>query len=142
MDQFIQTVKEHEGYSSCVYQDSLGYFTIGYGKMVDKRKNGGLTESQASYILNDELQSARASLQSFQWFNAMDEVRQDVIVELCFNIGLQGVLKFHNMIAAITAKDYATASNCLLDSLWCRQVGTTRSDNMALRLKDGFYASF
>jgi lysozyme len=141
MDKFLQTVKEHEGFSSSVMQDSLGYWTIGFGCCVDKRKSCGLTEEQASYILNSQLSDAELELSHLPWFLLLDIVRQDVLIELCFNIGLDGVLEFKQMIASLENKDYSAASMHLLNSLWAKQVKSGRADNMASRLKDGVYAS-
>ena len=142
MDQLTQIVIKHEGMEKSAYQDSLGYWTIGVGRLIDSRKNAGLSNDEMLYLLKNDLNQCELELAHFPWFMALDTVRQDVLVELCFNIGLHGVLEFEQMIKALTAKDYDTASHCLLNSLWAKQVKAGRADNMALRLKDGFYAAY
>ncbi len=139
MNKLLKIVKEHEGFSPWAYQDSLGYWTVGYGKCLDKRQNCGLTEEEATYLLTNELSSAELELSHFDWFKLLDTVRQDVLIELCFNIGLSGVLKFHQMINAIQNKDYPAAAMHLLNSLWAKQVSKDRSENMANRLSKGTY---
>ena len=140
-DELLNVIKKHEGFSSSVYPDSLGYWTLGYGFCVDKRKNCGITEEEASYILNNQLSEAELQLQPYLWFTSLDKVRQGVLIELCFNIGLEGVLKFTQTIQAISNKDYNLAAKEMLNSLWCQQVGDNRANNMANRLKTGSYAS-
>ena len=139
MDELLDVVKQHEGLSLYCYHDSLGYETIGYGRCIDKRKNCGLTQQEAEYLLNNDLAKAEIELSHFDWFMAMDIVRQDVLIELNFNIGLTSLLRFTQTIASIQNKDYAAAAMHLLNSEWAKQVGQNRSENMANRLKTGAY---
>ncbi len=139
MDRFIDTLIEHEGKSKSAYQDSLGFWTIGIGTLIDAKKDAGLTDSEMIYLLNNRLMIAEKELSHFPWFINLDIVRQDMLIELCFNIGLQGLLKFHQMIFAIQNKDFGAAAMHLLNSKWAKQVKINRADNMARRLKTGSY---
>ena len=141
MDQLTKIIIQHEKKEKSAYQDSLGFWTIGIGRLIDARKNAGLSEDEMLYLLNNDLGQCEIELSHFKWFMSLDHVRGDVMVELCFNIGLSGVLQFHQMISSIENKDYAAASMHLLNSLWAKQVKAERADNMAARLKDGVYAS-
>lgn len=135
----ITIIKEHEGLYLYAYPDSLGFITIGYGKCIDKRKGDGISQQEAQYLLENDLANSRMQLAHFEWFNKLDTVRQDVLVELCFNIGLGGVLEFKHMLNCIEQKDYKAAAADMLYSLWARQVGSNRSQNMAHRLASGSY---
>ena len=139
MNNLINCVKEHEGFSPWAYQDSLGYFTIGYGKLIDKRKNAGLTQEEAQYLLQNELNRCEIELSHFSWFMALDIVRQEVFIELCFNIGLSSLLQFKETITAVEAKNYQLAAENMLHSEWAKQVGPNRSNSMAQRLITGSY---
>lgn len=139
MTELEQIIIAHEGEKSFVYPDSLGYWTIGIGRLVDKRKGGGLSQDEMIYLLQNDIAKARNELLPYSWFNNLDTVRQEVLIELCFNIGLGGILEFKNTLALIEAKEYEKASQNLLESLWAKQVGPIRSQNMAKRLATGSY---
>lgn len=136
----ITKVISHEGLVQSAYQDSLGYWTIGYGTLIDERKGGLLTVPECRFLLDNRLAIARKSLTPYDWFRALDQVRQDVLVELVFNMGLQGLLGFVRMIAALTAKDFNTAAKEYLNSKAAKQVGPIRSVDIAYRIKYGRYA--
>jgi lysozyme len=142
MNSLLSCVKLAEGFNPYAYNDSLGYVTIGYGFCVDKRIGNGMTEAQASYLLQDELNSCEIQLSHFSWYTGIDNtVRQEALIELCFNMGLPHLLEFKQMIAAIQSNDFSAASADLLNSLWAKQVHETRANNIANRLKNGVYAS-
>jgi GH24 family phage-related lysozyme (muramidase) len=82
---------EHEGEILSAYQDSLGYWTIGVGHLIDKRRGGGITQKISRLLLEDDIAHATASARaSFDWIDQLDPVRQDVIVMLTFNMGVGG----------------------------------------------------
>lgn len=140
-DRLEQEVITHEGKSKSVYKDSLGYDTIGIGRMCDKRKNAGLSDDEMLYLLRNDLSKAKLELTPYSWFITLDDVRQGVLIEICFNIGLDGFLQFKRMIQALSDKDYGLSAKELINSLWSKQVGPNRSQNMANRLKTGIYES-
>ena len=135
----VSKIKEHEGLCLYAYNDSLGYITVGYGRCLDRRKGKGITQAEAQFLLENDINECRGHLAHFIWFTDLDTIRQDVLVELCFNIGLTGVLEFKNMLSLLAQHNYKGAAADLLDSLWCKQVGPTRSQDMAHRLATGSY---
>ncbi len=139
MDQLIKKIIEHEGKSRSAYQDSLGYWTIGIGRLCDKRMNAGLSEDEMAYLLNNDLNSSRKELSYYDWFNKLDAVRQGVLIELHFNLGIEKLLGFKQMIASVKSGYYLNASSQLLKSVWAKQVGEKRANDMASRLKNGIY---
>ena len=42
---------EEEGLVLHAYEDHLGYLTIGYGRLIDKRRGGGISKAEAEYLL-------------------------------------------------------------------------------------------
>jgi lysozyme len=127
---------QHEGLRLKPYKDTVGKLTIGVGRNLD---DCGISHDEALVLLENDLNSCRYQLTQYSWFRTLDAVRQDVIVELVFNVGLQRALNFKKMIAALAEFDYATASKELLDSAWSKQVGPNRSNDMAKRLETGAY---
>ena len=142
MDELLNNFVEHdEGFKSYAYQDSLGFWTIGFGKCIDKRKNCGISKEEALYLLKNELQECELELNHMHWFINLDRIRQEVFIELCFNIGLGSLLEFKQTIEAVQNKDYSLAAKNMLASKWADEVGANRSNNMAQRLITGQYAS-
>lgn len=128
----LDRLKKHEGFRSKPYRCPAGKLTIGYGRNIE---DNGITEAEASFLLVEDVKKCRAECQkSFAWFGDMDRDRQDVIVELDFNMGLKRLLGFKKMLAACARKDYEAAAREMLDSLWARQVGK-RAQTLAAIMK-------
>lgn len=137
-DKLISLIKLHEGIKLLPYIDTVGKTTIGVGRNLT---DIGISNDEAMMLLNNDINKAEIELAHFTWFTQLDTVRQGVLIELCFNIGLTSLLKFTQTIQAIESKDYNSAAMHLLNSKWASQVGTGRSENMANRLKTGSYGS-
>ena len=121
-------------YKSCTCA-KRGKLTIGYGRNLD---DVGLSKLEGEVLLDHDLHTAEMNAgKAFDWFAACSELRQRAVVELCFNLGIVGFKGFRQTIAAIKAKQYVAASLNLLDSLWAKQVGETRSQRIARYLRDG-----
>jgi lysozyme len=136
MDELAQRIEVHESLRLFPYTDTVGKLTIGYGRNLQDR---GLSKAEATYLMMNDLDESRMELIHYDWFNKLDKVRQEVLIELHFNIGLTRLLKFKQMIAYLIIGDYTKAAEQLLDSLWAKQVGRTRSQDMANRLTTGKY---
>ena len=137
-DQHIKSIlKREEGFVSHVYQDHLGYWTIGYGKMVDKRKGGGITEEQALRIMMDDVDTIEDELdRQIDWFWELDPVRQAVLVCMAYQMGVPGLLRFRNTLLNIKAGNYAQAAKGMRASLWAQQT-PGRAERMAKAMETG-----
>lgn len=136
----LARVRAHEGKRPYAYQDSKGYWTIGYGKLIDKRKGGGLSDDEMEYLLQNEIQKVIKELEVYAWYKIQDEVRRGVLIELGFNMGVPNLLGFKKMISALKVFDYITAGKELIDSKWARQdVGAARVADVKYRLEQGKY---
>jgi lysozyme len=139
MDELVNRIIIHEGKSKSAYQDSLGYWTIGIGRLCDKRFNAGLSDDEMIYLLNNDIANAKQEMSHFSWFNKLNDVRQGVLIELNFNIGLSHLLEFKTMINYLILSDYKNAALAMLKSLWAKEVGVNRSTDMSNRLITGSY---
>lgn len=120
----IAEYERDEGFRRSVYQDSLGYWTIGIGRMVDKRKGGGITRDEAVYLLTNDLKRTDAELdKAYPWWRSMSGPRQAVLRNMCFNMGLATLSQFKNTLAAMKAGNYRKAAAGMLASKWAGQVG-------------------
>ena len=137
----IQKLKEDlirdEGKVLYAYQDTLGYWTIGVGHLIDKRKGGGLPDAVVEMLLLHDIdEKIEACRKAFSWFDELDDARQRVIVNMAFNLGIDGLKKFKRMLSAIENKDYSEAARQMLDSVWAKQVGI-RATRLANLMKYG-----
>ncbi len=131
-----QDLIRHEGLKTTVYLDSLGNETIGCGRNVDHR-GGGITEAEALYLLDNDIARVQAELDhALPWWRSMDEVRQQVLANMSFNMGLATLLRFHNMLGALEHHNYDQAAQEMLDSRWAKQVGK-RAVELAERMRTG-----
>lgn len=117
-----------------VYSDTRGKLTIGYGHNLSDK---GITAAQAERLLHDDVTEVVTALeQRFPWWTHLNEIRQRVLVEMAFNLGLMGLLGFQNTLAAIERGEYQIAAEQLLDSLWAKQVGS-RATRLAEMMRRG-----
>ena len=133
----LASVKKHEGWRPYAYRDSLGYLTIGYGRLIDQQKGGGITEQEGEMLLSNDLAGSVNSAPLFvKNYHELSENRQRVVIEMIFNLGSGGFAKFKNTIAAIERGDYEAASKGMLNSLWAKQV-KGRAKTLAEMMKTG-----
>lgn len=85
----IRELERDEGFRSYVYQDSEGYWTIGIGRMVDKRLGGGITKAEADYLKLNDIAKFRMLLdQKIPWWRELDPVRQRAVQNMAFQMGV------------------------------------------------------
>ncbi len=119
IENIIKSLKDHEGFRAKVYRDSLGVATIGYGFAI---KDLDLSEQIAGKILEQKVRDLINEIaERFDWFQWVPDPGQDVIIEMCYQLGVAGVSKFTNTIAAIKRQDWETAANEMLNSRWAIQ---------------------
>lgn len=119
MESFEDMLIRHEGIRSQPYIDSVGVQTIGIGHNLHKP----LSHAAIMQIFRDDLADARNDcLHAFPWFADLDESRQWVLINMCFNLGLPRLQKFYKFLTAVEQGDYETAASEMLESLWAKQV--------------------
>lgn len=112
---------DHEGLELKPYQCTADKLTIGVGRNIEDR---GITEDEARYLLKNDIKIVEDELLEKKPVVAgLDAVRQRVLVDMGFNLGIPTLLKFQNMWAAIEDEDFQTAADEAMDSRWAKQVG-------------------
>lgn len=123
-----------EGFSGTAYRDTAGILTVGYGRNLDIR---GITRDEAEFLLeNDATRVAAEVEERIPWVYQMDGVRKLVILNMAFNLGIGGLLKFQKMLSAAKAGDYVVAARQMQQSKWYRQVGA-RAARLVSRMRTG-----
>jgi lysozyme len=136
MDLKQQLIRE-EGAESCAYQDSLGYWTIGVGRLIDSRKGGGLSNEEIDMLLdNDIKRNYEAVLKALPWIEKLSDQRQAVLIEMAFQMGVSGLLQFKRTLGSIEDGQYGEAAVEMLDSLWAQQT-PERAKRLSKQMESG-----
>ena len=136
MDRLLASVKKHEGYRNKVYLDTLGKRTVGVGHLCVEdfwEDDKEYEEKFLMDILEADLQNAIKGAKDLMSENGcmdMDEVAEEIIIEMIFQLGKTGVSKFKNMWKALSELNYVGASYEMLDSRWAKQT-PNRAKGMA-----------
>jgi len=136
MDPLIEQLKRHEGFSAKPYFCTANKLTIGYGRNLD---DVGITESEASELLRQDIARARHDVfVNIAFAHLLDDARLDVLINMCFNLGIYRLLGFKKMLAALERRDYIQASIEMMDSRWAHQVGG-RAVELSVQMQTGMY---
>lgn len=127
----VESIKRHEGFRSRMYEDSVGVKTIGYGFNLEEIE---LPKPVAELWLAHEIQNHQKELEQFHWYHNLDAVRQDVLLDLHYNLGDSRFRQFKRMIKALENQKYDEAAKEMLDSKWASQVGN-RATKLASLMK-------
>lgn len=117
----ISQLRLHEGERLKPYRCTAGKLTIGVGRNLEDR---GITAQESAYLLGNDIDHHWSELvRALPWVERLDEVRQRVLLDMAFNLGIGGLLGFKNTLATIQAGNYQKAGVMMLDSRWAKQVG-------------------
>ena len=125
----VEDIKKEEGYRSSVYLDTLDKPTIGYGFLIDTLE---LQEDICELILMRKLEKLIKNIKfNFKWFDDMPDKVQDVIINMCYQLGVSGVSKFKKTVQLIKNKQWDRASVEMLDSKWAREQTPQRAKRLS-----------
>ena len=134
-DDLLNLIRRHEGFRASAYQDTRGYLTIGYGRLIDARRGGGISRAEAEFLLAGDIKRAEATVRAlFRGADDFTPARYSALVSMAFNLGRGGLRRFSNMSAAIACNDWEMAAEEALNSVWARQV-PARAQEIAPALK-------
>lgn len=123
-----------------VYKDSLGFFTIGIGRLVDDRKPGsGLRPSEMDFMLANDIEDRTAALtKRLPWLYLLDDARKGALLNMSFQLGIEGLLGFKNTLELVRKGLFSEAAKNMLQSLWAQQT-PNRAKRMAEQMKTGVW---
>jgi len=136
--ELTRQLKGDEGVKAHAYQDHLGFWTIGVGRLVDARKAGsGLRPHEIDYLLRSDIDDRIEALtRRLPWFEALEPARQGVLLNMSFQLGVDGLLGFKNTLRLVERGDYAQAADNMLLSKWAQQT-PERARRMAEQMRSG-----
>jgi lysozyme len=142
-------LKRHEGYRAKVYKCPAGKDTIGYGLNIEanplklsdseikRLRTSGTNQVEAEYYLKLVCNQIEAQLQRrLTWFADLDSNTKFVMINMSYNLGVEGLLEFKKTLGLIEKGQYSQASVEMLNSKWAKQVGN-RSKELSTILKTG-----
>lgn len=119
----IEHLRREEGTILHAYQDHLGYWTLGTGRLIDERKGGGISQVENDILLGNDIAKVRAQMAGWPAWERVknDPVRATALISMCFQLGSKGLLAFKNTLAMIAAGNFAGAADNAMQSLWAKQ---------------------
>lgn len=133
----LDQLRRDEGEVLHAYTDSLGYLTIGVGRLIDSRRGGRISQEESEMLLQNDVARITSALRThLPWFASVDSVRQAVLINMGFALGFEGLLGFHDMLSHMAGQLWGLASQDLLDSKWASKVGN-RAKRLAIQLNLG-----
>ncbi|WMM36554.1 lysozyme [Pseudoalteromonas phage PS_L5] len=129
-----EQLKKHEGLKLKPYTDTVGKLTLGIGRNLEDK---GITEQEALFMLNNDVGYFYKKItKELPWIKNLDDARQNVLVNMAFNLGVNGLLSFKNMLTAVATCNFKLASEEMLNSKWAKQVGN-RAVELSEQMRTG-----
>lgn len=133
----IPHLTKEEGFVNHAYQDHMGYWTIGIGRMIDERRGGGITREEAEYLLSNDIWRVKTQLnEQLHWWQDLDIVRRAVLAAMVFQMGMKGLLSFKNTLRYVESGQYEKAAWNMRQSAWARQT-PARAERCAMAMETG-----
>jgi len=129
----LDEIKRHEGYRSHAYRDSVGVWTIAYGLNLDDGIPEPLAAKILEWIVGERLTDLKRAL---PFWNDLSPARQDVFLNMAYNLGMPRFMKFKNTLAAAAAGDIAGVCQGMRHSKWYDDVGD-RADRLIEKYRIG-----
>lgn len=127
-------LKRHEGLELKPYKDTVGKLTIGIGRNLD---DVGITAEEAEFLCDNDISRVENQvIRTIPVYSILCDVRQRVLLDMAFNLGIDGLLKFKRFLAFVQMSKWEAAADEMLDSKWATQVGA-RARTLAQMMKFG-----
>lgn len=127
---------KYEGIRLKPYKDTVGKLTIGVGRNIE---DVGITHEEAMMMLAHDIDRvSNETCSAFTWYRNLNIPRQDVVLNMIFNLGMTRFQTFQKLIAALIVQNYDKAADEMLNSVWASQVGR-RAVELAQIMRSGIY---
>jgi len=117
-----------EGCELKPYPDKYNNWTVGVGRLMSR----GISQEEAFFLLAGDIELCEAQLRdNFVWFENLDDVRQEVLLNMCFQLGIGGLKKFRKFLKALEERRFAVAKEEMLDSKWAKKDSPGRANELS-----------
>jgi len=136
---FDSMIIREEGETLHAYQDHLGFWTLGVGRLIDQRKGGGISRRESRFLLANDKETVMAGLDArLSWWRMLNEPRQAVLMGMCFQMGVDGLMEFRNTLNFVRTGQWLEAAKGMLASRWAAQT-PERAKRMADQMRYGVW---
>lgn len=129
-----KSIKEHEGLELKPYRCTEGKLTIGFGRNLE---DNGITYEEAEFLLIRDLQKIQNTLRKYIDYDKYPSHVQEVLLEMAYQIGINGLRMFKKTIALLNQGNYIEASKEMLNSKWARQT-PKRAQTLSRKMRGEF----
>lgn len=126
-------ITHDEGRKPKPYVDTVGKISIGIGRNLT---DNGLSQDEIDYLFANDYKRVEQELAPHKWYTKQPEGVRNALFNMCFNMGINRLLGFKKMIAALDNRNYTIAAIEALNSKWAKQVGQ-RAKDIAAMIRDG-----
>ncbi len=110
----VEQLERHEGLRLKPYRDTVGKLTLGIGRNLDDK---GITPQEARMLLHNDIEYFKRSIEvNIGVYSRLNDCRQNVLLNMAFNLGIAGLKTFKNMLLALENSDYEEAAKQMLSS--------------------------
>lgn len=151
LDFIVRRLVFHEGLRLMPYRCSSGKLTIGVGRCIDtnpftleeKKAIGdwrhGITENAAYMLLRNDIKRCINELKNeIDFYRTLDIERQYALLDMCFQLGINGLKKFKNMLKWMKMKQWKAAADECLRSTYAEQT-PARAKRIARVIREGVW---
>jgi lysozyme len=132
----VDQLKRDEAIRLKPYRDTVGKLTIGVGRNLDDE---GISVAEAEMLLRNDIQAVQIELQrALPWTFQLDDAHRGVLENMSFNMGVEGLLKFHDTLSFVQRGMYDEAATAMLQSKWANEVGP-RATRLAEQMRTGIW---
>lgn len=123
IQQLSQDLRRDEGVRSSAYTDSLGYWTIGVGRLIDRRKGGRLSDEEIDLLLSNDIHNCLLDIEREPWYLACEtDSQRRALLNMRFQLGAYGIRTFKVFLDLMTQKKWAQAAEDLSHTAYAHQV--------------------
>ena len=120
-------IKRNEGLRLKPYHCKAGKLTIAYGRNLEAK---GISIKEAEYLFKNDLKIlAKQVANRIEFYRKLSYKRKMVLVDMAFNMGIEGLLGFKKMLSALKRRDFMEAGKELMRSKYAEQVKTRALQN-------------
>jgi lysozyme len=133
-----EMLERDEGNVEHAYQDSLGYWTIGIGHLIDRRRGGKLPRDMIYQLLSRDISEKTEQLYNvYPWAINLDEPRRAVLICMCFQLGIDGLAKFKKAMEFMRLDKYYAAASEFANSLVAKEQAVKRWERFCNQIRSG-----
>ncbi|MGJ8680500.1 glycoside hydrolase family protein [Paraglaciecola sp.] len=160
-EKLFAQIREHEGTRLEIYKCTKGYWTIGVGRnletnglsdsecftifrkslskdqVIEELQTTSLTEEQVEMLLVNDLTNVEENCHRIIDMHKHNDARKAVFINMAFQMGAGGLLKFSNTLKYADAKQYDNCADEMLDSIWFREDTPNRAQEMSDQMRTG-----